>query len=666
MTRYLLGLAVLITACSTPEQVEESSYAPMKYDIYFGDRLAGFQESWQEDDGTYRFIYEFNDRGRGPHYEERIKLNSKGIIEFQEILGHNYLKDTVAEVFQAVENEASWKSNTEEGSSVYSGEAYYVSVDGSMGSAELMIQQLLREEDRELNLLPGGTIRVTDITHHNFGDSLDLNLVQASGMAFTPFYAWIDNDHRLFAQVSSWSSTIREGYEALTEDLLEIQTEKEMSYLESLATDLVEVPEGRTIIQNVTLFDSKTGESSSGINVVIEGNEIVSVTSEEVDTSAPAVVIDGTGKFLMPGLFDNHTHIAGQQGILHVAAGVTSVRDMANALTLPLLREDFATKRLIGPRINIMSGFVDQAGPYAGPTGKIVSSLEEGLEGIDYYAEQGYEQIKLYSSIDPEWVKPLAERAHEHGMRLSGHIPAYMIASQAVESGYDEIQHINMLALNFLPDTIDTRTPLRFSMIAEHTHALDLESGEFTEFMDLLKEKGTVVDPTVSIFEGMLTTKAGDPDPSFSTIIDRLPLQVQRGFYSGGLPIPEGKQEQFQESYAKLLDIVKALHDNGIPIIPGTDALPGFGLHRELENYVRAGISPADVLRSATSVSADISNVSSTLGSIEEGKVADMILIDGNPLENISDIRRVELTIMDGRLYRAAELYEAVGVKHFQ
>ena len=148
--------------------------------------------------------------------------------------------------------------------------------------------------------------------------------------------------------------------------------------------------------------------------------------------------------------------------------------------------------------------------------------------------------------------------------------------------------------------------------------------------------------------------------------MDRLPIQVKRGFYSVGLPIPEGKEKQFKDSFDKLLEMIKVLHENGVTIVPGTDALLGFGLHKELENYVKAGIPNSEVLRMATIISAQVTGHADRLGSIEVGKLADVILIDGNPLEDMSDIRRVELTIKNGNIYDARTLYKAIGTKHFK
>ena len=260
----------------------------------------------------------------------------------------------------------------------------------------------------------------------------------------------------------------------------------------------------------------------------------------------------------------------------------------------------------------------------------------------------------------------MIEEAHNIGMKVSGHIPAYMTASKAIESGYDEIQHMNMLFLNFLSDTIDTRTPLRFTMVAKHGANLDLKSDEYLDFIELLKSNETLIDPTVSIFENMFVSKKGEPSPTFKKIINRLPLINQRKYYSGGLPKPRGQEENYIKSFDKMLDVIFDLYQKGIGIVPGTDGLPGFLFHRELELYEKSGIPSAEVLKLATIKAAEIIGVSNLFGSIEVGKQADLILIDGNPIKDISELRNIEWTMKGGNIYYSKELYASMGIKHYK
>ncbi len=660
--KFLLPLALifLIFACKPAQQV--SPYTAKTYTVFMRGNSAGVHTSERDSAGNYLYSFTYNDRGRGPELTEKIRLDDEGNIASLEISGVNYLKDSISEVFSTEGSKTHWESSSESGEGERGG--FYVSVNATLGDSELMLRRLLDSPDRKIDLLPSGNIELATLEEVQVMGK-DLRLAGITGLDLTPSYLWLDQDNRIFASVSSWLSMIEAENGEMVEPLLEIQTEKEKAFLTQLAEDLTETHEGKIVLKNVNVFEAETATLLPNHSVVISGNRIEAVLSYEKALPKEAHVIDGAGKTLLPGLFDNHCHVQRIDGLLHLAAGVTSVRDMANSLELLDIREEFNQNKTIGPRIATLAGFIDQKGPFAGP-GLTITSVEEGLKAIEDYKNYGYHQIKLYSSIDPAWVKPLAAKAHELGLRLSGHIPAHMLAEEAIRDGFDEIQHVNMLILNFLSDTIDTRTPLRFSAVADNAYKLDLQGAPFQAFVNQMKSAGTVLDPTVSIFEGMFTTKAGEANPQFEAILDRLPLQIQRGFYNGGLPIPEGKEAQYKASFEKMLEIVFELHTQGVTIIPGTDATAGFALHKELENYVRAGIPTGEVLKMATLTSAQITQTDAEVGSIKAGKLADMILVDGNPLANIKDIRRVVLTIKDGNLYTPKKLYNAIGIQHFE
>jgi hypothetical protein len=281
---------------------------------------------------------------------------------------------------------------------------------------------------------------------------------------------------------------------------------------------------------------------------------------------------------------------------------------------------------------------------------------------IDKVAPLGFEQTKIYSSIKPELVPFIAKMSHDRGLRVSGHIPSGMFADEAVRAGYDEIQHANFLFLNFIPG-VDTRTPARITAVAEHAAELDLHSEPVRAFLRLLKERHTVVDPTVTVCEDLFTGRPDTMSPSLAPVADRLSYQVRRTLVGNGLPVPPGKEQRYRDSFLACLAMTKALYDEGITIVAGTDAIAGFALQRELENYVRAGIPAPEVLRIATLGAARVMKLDKDLGTVAPGKLADLILVDGDPTVRISDIRRVTLVVKDGVMYDPAKLYGEIGIK---
>ncbi|WP_299316787.1 amidohydrolase family protein [uncultured Maribacter sp.] len=633
------------------------------YDVVFRENLAGTYEKWSTGDNSFNFYYTYTDRGRGPEVTEKITLNNQNFIVSDSIIGVNYLKDSISESFIVTGSTASWKNPMSEDKGDFNGNQLYFRHDGSPAVYEILAQLLLKSEDKKINLYPEGKVELVDDFSITLSDSTPINLLMVKGLDMNPTYLWIQKNV-MIASISGNLHIIREDFKEFRKELKSLQDTYEDNYLIKISKELSHQID-KTIIKNVNVF-SPEGTIVYNQDVFIDGTVIQSIKpSKGKILNGTAQVIDGTGKTLLPGMFDMHTHNTKFRGLLHLAGGVTSVRDLANNKQLNQLSEQFDKNEIIGPNIVTFCGIIDGSGPFANQR-NVVDNLEEGLAEIQSYKDLDYDQIKLYSSIRPEWVKPLAAKAHELGMRVSGHIPAYMTASQAINQGYNEIQHMNMLFLNFMSDTIDTRTPLRFTMVANHGVDIDLKSKEYLDFVSLLKSKDILVDPTMAIFENMFVSQKGEPSPTYSKIMNRLPLIEQRAFYSGGLPKAGEKVALYKDSYTNMLNALNDMYKRGVSIVPGTDGLPGFLYHRELELYEKAGIPAAEVIKMATINSAKITGVSDSLGSIEVGKKADLILVDGNPLENISDIRRVEWTIKGGHLYFAEELYNKMGIKHFK
>jgi imidazolonepropionase-like amidohydrolase len=171
------------------------------------------------------------------------------------------------------------------------------------------------------------------------------------------------------------------------------------------------------------------------------------------------------------------------------------------------------------------------------------------------------------------------------------------------------------------------------------------------------------VDVTLATFEGMFTGRPGSVSPDYAPVLARLPAQVQRGAYSGGLPVTSENDQLYKDSYGAMLRMTKRMYDAGIPILAGTDALAGLMLHRELELEVKAGIPPVKALQIATFNAAGLLKQGKDLGSIGPGKLADLVLVEGNPAEKISDIRRCRLVMKNGAVFKSDAVYAAVGIK---
>jgi imidazolonepropionase-like amidohydrolase len=596
-----------------------------------------------------------------------LQLNADGIPVAQRIIGTSPFGAGIDESFAYENGVASWTTAGESGSVTTDDPGYYLPTEfGSLGVTTL-VRAALKNMDGELAILPSGTARVEKITTADVetpDGTETLALYAISGLGFTPVYAWFDESlEAAVLDFGGFMGMYPKGWSAdVLDQLGTIQMKEDAALIERLSGELAIDLDAPLLFENVDVVDVENGVLLEDHYVLVADGKIVAVSADPVDAPG-ARRIDGTGKSLMPGMWDMHGHFAMSDGVLNIAGGITSVRDVGSVHEQIMeLTAKFDSGEVIGPH-TYRAGFIDKASPYA--TGDTVESLEEALERVDFYAENGYMQIKLYSSIDPEWVDDIAARTHEHGMRLSGHIPAFMSAEQAVRAGYDEIQHINMVFLNFLAgDREDTRKQLRFTLYGDEAGALDLDSKEVEDYIALFVEKGTTIDPTAAIFDTQLVHHDGNPDPTFAPIIDHLPPNVARGLYKAEMDMGD-KVEEWAASAVAQAAMIKKLHDNGVQIVPGSDHMAAFTIHRELELYSMAGISNAEVLKIATLDSATVVGVDDRTGSIRVGKDSDLVLVDGNPLADISAIRRATLVMKGNTAYKPDELYKVVGVKPF-
>jgi imidazolonepropionase-like amidohydrolase len=363
--------------------------------------------------------------------------------------------------------------------------------------------------------------------------------------------------------------------------------------------------------------------------VVRDGKIAAAGPRSQVTVPKGVTTIDAKGAALLPGLWEMHAHFAQVEwGPTYLAAGVTTARDCGNEFEfITAVRDLIETGSGLGPRL-VLAGLVDRSG--TGTFGvNYADTPEQGRQQVTRYKLAGFAQMKIYSRIQPDVLTAIAEAAHSQGMTVTGHVPEGMTARQAVEAGMDQINH--------------------FGSVYQEVRRNGVQ---------FFKDHHTVVDPTLAWNE--LLGRPMDVDiASFEPGFAKAPYSLTSVIGTAGTAAGRPSQ-RMDDQYTAL----RALYAAGIPIVGGTDkAVPGHSLHRELEIYVQAGLTPMQVIQIATSGAAKVMGMDKEVGTVEAGKRADLILVDGNPLEHFADLRKVTQVIAKGKMYDTAELWKSVGFK---
>lgn len=659
-------------ALPAPASAEAPVAAPstgdtVEYTVLLSGRPAGQLRQWPDSGGTVTTAFSYNDRGRGPALRQTARFDKAGLPAGMQLSGVNYLKVPVREMVEISGPLLTWRNEAAAGRTA-PGRGFYLPIETIPTDIAALARALLLTKTKSLTVLPEGSVALVSGESRSVtagGRTMRVTPHEISGLGLTPEPVWLDADGRLFASGSTWQMVIRRGFESVQPQLIGAQLAASRDRDSVSARRLARRPSGAVAIIHAKLFDAPSRQMKPSQTVIVRGDRIVAVGDDgAVPLPSDVEIIDAGNKALLPGLWDMHVHAQDDDGLLHLAGGVTTVRDLANDTDeLIARRKRFDSGTLLGPRV-LMGGFMDGPGPFAGPSKVLVATRDAAKAAVEAYAALGYEQIKVYSSLDPALFQTVVRTAHDKGMRVSGHVPHGMTAEQMVRAGADELQHANFLFLNFLTDTaVDTRTPARFTAVARRAGSVDLKSERVMRFIALLKERDVVVDPTLNVFEQMFTARQGALDQASLPVATRLPPIARRGLLSGGLPTTPALEPVHRTSFIAMERMVKKLHDAGVRLVAGTDASAGFSLHRELELYSEAGIPNTDILYIATLGAARVMKHDAQWGSIEAGKLADLVLVDGDPSQRMRDIRRAELVMKGGVMYVPDSLYAAIGVK---
>ncbi|MFN0018572.1 MAG: amidohydrolase family protein [Pirellulaceae bacterium] len=429
--------------------------------------------------------------------------------------------------------------------------------------------------------------------------------------------------------------------------------------------------EPTVVIEKCAVFDSLRGEILPERTIVIRGEQIISVTGpvEKADIPAGAVKIDGRGKFAIPGLMDAHVHLVHVLDFAHVtgdevlplylAAGVTSIRSTGDEIVAATLVARFAAVHPeSSPRVFTCSPLLDAEPPIHRDIGRGVTDPAQVPTVLDEMLRWNVSTVKIYAGTGRDVGKAIIDEGHRRKLFITAHLGRYS-AQHAVADGIDGLEHIWSVFNYVIPAEVAGKPG--------HRGNLDLDNRLCNELVAELARRKVFVDPTLAVFRNMILLPdvpeiSGHPDNALAPrrLREFWPVYLKRSGCPQGGPLEDRRKE-----FAKIQELTGKLYRAGVPLLVGTDApepqvTPGFSLHQELEMLVESGLPPAAALRAATMNNATALRQDQKLGSITAGKLADIVLLSANPLEDIRNTRRIELVLRGGKLCKPADLLKLV------
>ena len=670
MTGRAVAAALLLAfagaaAANAPERGAAAN-AQERLSVVSNGEVVGYVAA-SHDGPVTRVTYHVDNNGRGPKHESVIETGAHGIPVAWRIEGTSLMGGSVEETYRFADGRAAWKSQADSGEVAAELPPLYIVNDGSPWALGVYARALLQAPSPSLPVLPAGALSLAKLRELSIGEGeagVDVTVYRIGGVDLAPDFIMLDADNRLFAAFGATSFVVREGYEFAEQEILALGRVLEGEHARALQERLAHRYAVPLRIENVRIFDPESGKVGPETVVVVDGERIARIGADA--TTGASVVIDGEGGTLVPGLHDMHSHSSLRSGLFYLAAGVTATRDMGNRNDfLPRLMAQIEAGEIAGPRIT-PAGFIEGRSEYSARLGIVADSQEDAVEAVRWYADRGYPQIKIYNSMNPDWLAAMAAEAHRLGLSVTGHVPAFTTPDAVIRAGYDEIAHVNQLMLGWLLEPgEDTRTPLRLTAMIRAAE-LDLDSEAVQDTIALMKAGNIAHDPTAVILERLMLSRAGTVAAGDEAYLDHMPIGYQRYRKRSFVDVatPEADR-RWREAFQRILDTLYLLHENGIRLLPGTDDGTGFTVHRELELFVQAGLSPAEALRLGTLGAERHLGRDDRLGSIEAGKLADFFLVAGDPTDNIRAIRRPRLVIKGGVVYFPDEIYRALDIEPF-
>jgi imidazolonepropionase-like amidohydrolase len=429
---------------------------------------------------------------------------------------------------------------------------------------------------------------------------------------------------------------------------------------------------GLIVVTHVNVIDMIGARPKADMTVVITGDRITSVQKAgKGRIPAGARAIDGHGKYLIPGLWDMHVHWYDDRLLsLFIANGVTGVRQMFGSPLHLEWRKRIEHGEMLGPRQFVASPIVDGPNP-VWPGSIMVGNAEDGRSAVRSIKEQGYDFVKVYTRLPRNAYFAIADEAKKQGITFGGHVPEVVSVAEASNSGQKSIEHLTNLSLSSSSVEADLRREMAELLTGPDT------TGAWRRFDQ--KVLDTYDAKTArSLYALLAENRHGNARRRrcslTSSLDDALSNDARLRYIPHSVKTLWDPANDFRlktrtaadwdlskRTYRRSFEMVRPMRRSGVRFLAGTDALnpfcfPGFSLHDELALLVEAGLTPFEALQAATVNPAIFMGKSDSLGSIEQGKIADLVLLDANPLSSIANTRQISAVIFGGRLFDRKQL----------
>jgi len=431
------------------------------------------------------------------------------------------------------------------------------------------------------------------------------------------------------------------------------------------------------VFTHVTVIDATGAEAKPDMTVVIRDGRIVELGRPgKIRLAKSAQVVDASGKFLIPGLWDMHVHQWNKEAFfpLFIANGVIGVRDMFSPLPpIKQWRADVKAGTTIGPQIVAAGIMVDGPYPPCAPCSIAVANAAEGRKAVLTVKEMGSDFIKVYSTLPRDAYFAIADEARRQNMVFAGHVSEFVSAREASDAGQKSIEHLTGVLVGCSAKEEELRKEnealLRAdgfrgdTMTLEQSRALDsFDAKQAAALFARFKRNGTWMCPTLSVLRAQVFI--GDPDFRNDPRLKYIQNFIKKQFWEDGFGFRSRTAEDNARArtvFQKQLEVVGMMKRAGVDFIAGSDTanpyvFPGFSLHEELGLLVQAGFTPMEALQSATRDAARYLGRLDSAGTIEKGKIADLVLLDANPLAEIGNTRKINAVVVGGRLIARPEL----------